>query len=492
MVRRKSARILASMMSIILVISMLCMGTVASAAEIDTEPSNAGGATAVLNNAAGWGSCYVYYWGNSGSVKNAEWPGQKLTDADKNAEGFYEVTIPESHLAGSNGVIFNGGSGGPQSADLTIKSGECKLYNNSDSSWKDYDTNPLKLTLAANAESPQYKGTEIALTATANGGSGVYTYTFKANSTTIYTGSNNTCTWTPTAAGSYTVSVDVSDTQGNKNSKSLTFEIKDDATAEEPILKGITTGYANNTVPVNASVPINVSAAGGKIGTNLLFYKVAVQSPSGTTLNTVYYRQSNTLNFTPTQKGDYTVKVTVQNSHNATVERSFTVKADTGSSDIAPSVSAFTASKTSVTAGTPVTLSTTVAAGTGTPNFTYAYTANGAAIKSQSSASRSNSVTWTPTAAGTYTLKVTVTDSKNLTGTKTVTVTVTQPAYTPGDVTVDGKVNVQDTLYLMKAVNGAAGFTLTPGSTAFKAADMDGNSTLNVVDVLAVMKLYLN
>lgn len=492
MVRRKSARILASMMSIILVISMLCMGTVASAAEIDTEPSNAGGATAVFNNAAGWGTCYVYYWGNGGSVSNGQWPGEKLTDAHKNAEGFYEVTIPETHLSGENGVIFNGGSGGPQSADLTIKSGECKLYNNKDSSWKDYDTNPLKLTLAANAESPQYKGTEIALTATANGGSGVYTYTFKANSTTIYTGSNNTCTWTPTSAGNYTVSVDVSDTQGNKNSKSLTFEIKDDATAAEPILKGITTGYANNTVPVNASVPVNVNAAGGKIGTNLLFYKVAVLSPSGTALNTVYYKQSNTLNFTPTQKGDYTVKVTVQNSHNATVERSFTVKADTGSTDIAPSISAFTASKTSVTAGTPVTLSTTVAAGTGTPSFSYAYSANGASIKTQVSSSRSDSITWTPTTAGTYTLEVIVADSKRLSDVKTIKVTVTQPSYTPGDVTLDGKVNVQDTLYVMKAVNGAAGFTIAPGSTAFKAADMDGNSTLNVVDVLAVMKLYLN
>ncbi len=489
MVRRKSTRILASMMSIILVISMLCMGTVvASAAEIDTEPSSAGGATAVLNNAAGWSTCYIYYWGNSGSVSNASWPGQKLTDADKNADGFYEVTIPESHLAETNGVIFNNGSA--QSADLDIASGECKVYNNKDASWKDYDTNPLKVTFTANAESPQYKGTEIALTATANGGSGVYTYTFKANSTTIYTGSNGTCNWTPTAAGNYTVTVDVSDTTGLKNSKSLTFEIKDDSTAVEPVLKGISTGYANNTVPVNSQASVKVNASGGKIGTNLLFYKVAVLSPSGTAVNTVYYRQTNTLNFTPTTTGDYTVKVTVQNSHNATVERTFTVKAVT-STDIAPSISSFTASKTSVTTGTAVTLSTVVAAGTGTANFTYAYTANGTAIKTQSSSSRSNSTTWTPTTAGTYTLQVTVTDSKKLTATKTVTVTVTQPDYTAGDVTGDNKVSALDAIYLINAINGNPSYAITAGSATFKAADMDGNNKLGLTDVLAIMQAYL-
>ena len=494
MVRRKSTRIAVCLMSILLVvISTFGMGTVAvSAAETDVQPSESSGATAVLNNAANWSTCYVYYWG-SGSNSNASWPGVKLTDADKNTEGFYEVEIPETYLAETNGVIFNNGSA--QSADLDIASGECKVYNNSTTTWEDYDTNVVKLSLSADADSPQYKGTDIVLTATASGGSGVYTYTFKANSTTIYTGSNNTCTWTPTTAGTYTVSVDVSDGQGNTNTKSMSFEIKDDSTAEEPVLKGITTGYTNNKVPVNTSVAINVNASGGKVGTNLLFYKVTVLSPSGNALNTVYYRQSNILNFTPTQTGDYTVKVKVQNSYNDDVEKTYTVTAGTGSTDVAPSISSFTANPTTVTAGSSVTLKTSLASGTGTANFTYAYTANGTTIKSQTSSSTTNSVTWTPTTAGTYTLKVTVTDSKNLTATKTVTVVVTEsptnPDYTPGDVNADGIVNVQDTLYVMKSVNSTEGFILKEGTTAFSAADMNGDSTISVVDVLAIMKAYL-
>lgn len=495
MVRRKSTRIAVCLMSILLIISTFGMGTVAvSAAETDTQTSGAGGATAVLNNTAGWSTCYVYYWGNSGSVSNGTWPGVQLTDKDKNADGYYEVTIPESCLAETNGVIFNAGSGGAQSLDLDIASGECKLYNNKTGSWEEYDTNPLKLQFEADCESPQYKGTDIVLKATASGTSGPYTYTFKANSTTIYTGSNSTCTWTPTTAGTYTVSVEVSDGQ-NKNSKSLSFEIKDDSTAEEPVLKGITTGYANNKVPVNSSVAINVNAAGGKIGTNLLFYKVEVLTPSGDATDAVYYRQSNILNFTPTQKGNYTVNVTVQNSHNADVKKTYTVTADTTTGDIAPSISSFTANPTTVEAGSNVTLKTVLASGTGTADFTYAYTANGTAIKSQTTSATSNSVTWTPAKAGTYTLKVTVTDSKNLTATKSITVTVTEPEkpdYTKGDVNADGTVNVQDTLYVMKCVNNTEGFVLTPGTSAFMAADMNGDSTISVIDVLAIMKAYLS
>lgn len=488
MVRRKSTRIVVCLISILLVImSTIGMGTVAvSAAETDTQTSGAGGATAVLNNAAGWGNCYVYYWLNS-STSNAQWPGTKLTDADKNADGFYEVTIPESFLGSGGGVIFNGGSGGPQSPDLTIASGECKVFNNSTRSWEEYDTNPLKLKFEADCESPQYKGTDIVLKAEASGTSGSYTYTFKANSTTIYTGSNSTCTWTPTTAGTFTLSVEVKDAQGNKNSKSLSFEIKDDATAVEPVLKGISTGYTNNKVPVNSSVAVNVKAAGGKVGTNLLFYKVEVLDPTGKALNTVYYKQTNILNFTPLQKGNYTVNVTVQNSYNDDVQKSYTVTAD-ATGDIAPSISSFTANPTTVDVGKAVTLTTKLADKTGTPNFKYAYAANGSSIKTTTSSSSTDSITWTPTKAGTYTISVTVTDAKSLSTTKTLKVTVTEPTYTSGDANLDGIRNVQDVIYVMKSISGASGFTLTPGTAAFKAADMNGDSNINVQDVIAIMR----
>lgn len=326
MVKKKITRIGSLFMTVAFAVTgTFCMGTfAASAANSDTEPSSSGGATAVLNNEAGWSTCNVYYWGNGGGVSNAGWPGTKLSDSDKNAEGFYEVQIDSKYLSGNNGVIFNNGS--EQSADLTIAEGDCKVYNNKTKSWTDYDSNQLKLSFSTDIASPQYKGTAITLTANASGGSGTLTYTFKANSTTLYTGSNSSVTWKPTTAGSYTLSVSVKDTAGNTNSKTATYEIKDDANATDPILKGISTGNDENTGVINTNVPVTVEAAGGKIGTNLLFYKVAVTDPSGNAINTVYYKQDNVLNFTPNKTGNYTVDVTVQNSYNTTVNNKYTVK----------------------------------------------------------------------------------------------------------------------------------------------------------------------
>lgn len=497
MENKKSNRIVACLLTILLVVtSTFCMGTVAaSAADTDVQVSEAGGAIAMLKNTANWSQCYVYYWGNGGSVSNKTWPGELLTEADKNSDGYYEVEIPESCLAPVNGVIFHNGSGA-QSPDLTIASGDSKLYNNSDQSWVNHDTNPLKLSLTTDVESPQYTGTGITLTATASGGSGAYTYTFKAGTTTIYTGSNNTYTWTPTTAGTYTITVDCSDpSKGYSNSKSInSYVIKDDATAAEPVLKGISTGYTDNKVPVNASIPVNVSASGGKVGTNLLFYKVAVKNPSGGAVNTVYYSQSNILNFTPTTTGTYTVDVTVQNSYNAEAKRSFTITAGNSSTptENAPVISQFTANPTTANAGAAVKLSTTVSGTTGTPNFTYTYRVDGAVVATKTSSSRTDTATWKPTAAGSYIILVTVKDSKGLSASAYIyKFTVSEPEYIVGDVTGDGKVSTGDALYVMKSVANMSAYKLTAGTAKFMAADADGNGKISIADALAIMKMYI-
>lgn len=464
MVKKKFARIGSCFLTMAIVVtSTVCMGTFsASAASSDTELAGSGGATAVLNNEAGWSTCNVYYWGNGGGNTNSGWPGVKLTDSDKNAEGFYEVQIPSAYLAGSNGVIFNNGS--EQSADLTIAEGECKVYNNKTKSWTDYDSSKLKLSLSTDVASPQYKGTGITLTANASGGSGSLTYTFKAGTTTLYTGANNTTVWTPTTAGTYTLSVDVADGAGNTNSKSVTYEIKDDSTAKEPILKSISTGYTDNKGVINTAVPITVNAAGGNVGTKLLFYKVAITDPSGNAVNTVYYRQSKTLEFTPTKLGNYSADVTVQNSYNATVNRKFTIAVVNSIDDeyTKPTVSAFTANPTTGTANSAVTLSTTVKEGTGLANFTYTYQVDGTTVATKTSSSRSNSYSWTPTAAGTYTLKVTVKDSKGNTASKSISsytvneVSSNAPVISSATVSAD-TAKVNDTVAIKTTVKSGTG-----------------------------------
>lgn len=478
MVKKKTARIGACLLScVVAVTSTFCMGTVAaSAATTDAQTSSSTGATAVLNNEAGWTTCNVYYWGNGGGISNKSWPGIALTEADKNAEGYYEVEISSEYLAESNGVIFNNGS--EQSADLDIAAGECKIYNNKTKTWEDYDSNPLKLTFTTDVASPQYKGTDIVLSATASGNSGTCTYTFKANSTTLYTGTNNTYTWTPDTAGTYTLSVTVSDTAGNSNSKSLTYEVKDDTNATEAILKGITVG-SNGYGVVNNETAINVNAAGGKIGTNLLFYKVAITDPNGNPVNTVYYKQSNVLNFTPTSVGDYKVAVTVQNSYNDTDEKTYTVPVKSSGDVTDLSITSFTTSASTVAAGSAVTLKTVVSGGTA--NYTYKYYANNTVISTKTSSSTSTSCAWTPTAAGTYTLKVVVTDANGKTATKSISnYTVTEPTTTTVDPVISSFTTSASTVTAETPVTLTANIKSGTGVADFTYTFKVNGTTVNV------------
>ena len=117
-----------------------------------------------------------------------------------------------------------------------------------------------------------------------------------------------------------------------------------------------------------------------------MFYKVAVTDPSGNAINTVYYKQDNVLNFTPTKTGNYTVDVTVQNSYNTTVNNKYTVTVlQSGNTYTKPTISAFTTSPTTVEKGNAVKLSTTVA--NGQADYTYTYKVNDSTVKTNTSSS---------------------------------------------------------------------------------------------------------
>ncbi len=62
-----------------------------------------------------------------------------------------------------------------------------------------------------------------------------------------------------------------------------------------------------------------------------------------------------------------------------------------------------------------------------------------------------------------------------------------EPEYTPGDVTLDGKVNILDVISVNRAVLGKE--TLT--SVQEKAADMNGNGVPDSVDSLTIMKMIV-
>ncbi|HHZ06328.1 MAG TPA: starch-binding protein [Clostridiales bacterium] len=448
-----------------------------------TQPATPSGegATAALKNAASWSSCYVYYW--NGNKSNGTWPGVQLTDNDKDGEGNYVVDIPAEYIAASDaGVIFNNNGSG-KSADLKISAGQCRIYDNKTASWTDYDTSAVKLAVTADCVSPQYKETDITLSANASGGSGSYQYKFSVGSAVLSDYSSvNQVVWTPTTAGSYSVVVEVKDTDGNTNKKTLAYEIKDDTLAVEPVLKGITPSTGSTVAP-GTSTDVAVKASGGKTGTNLLFYKIAIKDPNGSSVNTVYYRTGNTLNFTPTQKGTYTVDVSVQNSANKTVTKSYSIECDSAANN--PTVGSFTASVSSPQPkNTKVTL--TAQGANGTAPYTYEYTVNGSVVKAYSA---TNTYVWQPTADGIYTLGVTVKDSAGKTAAATMQYTISTTEYVLGDANADGVVNLRDALYIQKCMALLDGYSVDSMTATQKlAADANKDGSINLRDALKIQQ----
>ncbi|MBQ8056943.1 MAG: starch-binding protein [Ruminococcus sp.] len=270
-------------------------------------------------NSAGWGSVNVYMWSDSGTSKNAEWPGAKMTHVGEDVWQ-YEVT------GDWDKIIFNNGSG-TQTGDLSFP-GNGRIYDNSTNSWDVFDTSPITVKkVGTDLEAPQYKGTDITLTADAVSTGGDVAYKFSVTfggATTVlsdYT-TINTATWTPTAAGTYTITYDFMDTAGNKNQRTATYEVKDDSGIADPILKGVSPKPGQ--IKKGTAVALKANAAGGQTGTNLLFYKFTVKDANGIVVNVPYYTKNAQYNFTPSSLGTYTVTVSVQNCDNELIERTFT------------------------------------------------------------------------------------------------------------------------------------------------------------------------
>lgn len=289
------------------------------ATEKPTQGGNTETKMVYCKNSAGWASVSVYMWSGSGASKNAEWPGVRMTDI---GDGIWQYEVKGSW----ENIIFNNGSG-VQTGNL-VYPGNGALFDNTTGEWDVYDDSPIRISaFGSDLAAPQYKGTDIKLTTTASSSEGAVFYKFSVTNgsqTTVLSdfSANNTASWTPTAAGTYTITYDYKDAAGNENQRTAKYEVKDDAGIEEPILKGVSPkpGQVKKGTPIS----FTANAAGGKVGTNLLFYKFTVKDANGVVVNVPYYTKDTAYSFTPSALGTYTVTISVQNSQNALIERTFT------------------------------------------------------------------------------------------------------------------------------------------------------------------------
>ncbi|MCI6190137.1 MAG: leucine-rich repeat protein, partial [Clostridium sp.] len=198
-------------------------------------------------------------------------------------------------------------------------------------------------SFTANKQSPQVSGTEIILTAKATG-SGTLQYKFLIKDSNGNWGmlrdygTSNTYTWKTGKTGNKTLYVDVKDSNGKVERKSMSYTVKEEAKA--PVVSSFT---ASKQSPQTSGTQVILTAKATGSGT--LQYKFLIKDSNGNWGMLRDYGTSNTYTWKTGKIGTKTLYVDVKDSNGKVTRKSmsYTVKEEAK----APVVSSFVASKQS-------------------------------------------------------------------------------------------------------------------------------------------------
>ena len=348
------------------------------------------------NSAYNWKDVYCYAYTGNGAVKNAAWPGVKMTPEQGE---YYSYELP-STLTGTVSVIFNNNSGiqypGSGQPGLTMKNTDKKLFKSNTLTDLPESVPTLKVSLKASAQKAAVDQ-KVTLTASASNGSGTVKYTFLANDgTTIRAaGTSNSCTWTPTKAGSYILAVKAED-----SSHSVTA-----VTNVTVIGEGSELVSTSSIKTSGGTVTLNGSAAGGKAPYQYTYSYKSSSSSSWTCLKA--YSATSTVNFTPEKAGTYDICIKVKDSNSNVVKSYFTAKITTSVLTNAVAITPKT-----ITKGDSVTVKSSASGGTG--SYQYAVFYKKSSQTSWTTVQKfgtNSSVNVTPKSTGTYNICVKAKDS---------------------------------------------------------------------------------
>ena len=246
-------------------------------------------------------------------------------------------------------------------------------------------------------------------TITATGGTGTYT-NFAVTVGSLPTGlslnaSNGDITGTPTAAGTFNFTVQVTDDAGNTGTRAYSVTIAPGAvlTVNPATLPNGTNGTSYGTQTITAT---------GGTGTYTNFAVTAGALPTGLSLNPT----TGAITGTPSAAGTFNFDVTVTDSAGNTGVRSYSVTMSL------PALTLNPATLPDGTNGTAYSQSVTGSGGSG--SYTDYSVTSGALPTSLSLNPTTGAITGTPTAAGTFNFRITVTDSAANTAFRDYTVTI--------------------------------------------------------------------
>jgi hypothetical protein len=257
---------------------------------------------------------------------------------------------------------------------------------------------PLPLTITTTSLATGQAGAAYAAQFAASGGTPPYTWSGTAGGG-LTVSSSGAVSGTPTAAGTYTVSVTVTDSSGTKVPGSFTVLVNPST------LKVTTSGLPGGalTAPYSGSL----TATGGTPP----YTWTAGGLPPGITVSS-----SGVLSGTPTSPGLFTVTVTVKDSTGVSISASLPMTIS-----VAP-VQITTTGISPPTLGTAFSLA--FGATGGAPPYTWTATGLPAGV----TFSPTGTLSGTLGAVGSSSITVTVTDSTGLTASETLTLTVALPA----------------------------------------------------------------
>jgi YVTN family beta-propeller protein len=319
-------------------------------------------------------------------------------------------------------------------------------------------------------------GSSTLLQVSVTGGTGALSY--------LYSGVPHGCSslntpslaCSPSAVGTFNVTVLVTDSTGSSVSASVTVVVNPHASIA-------TFSASPEALDVGGSTNLTVAASGGT-GTLAFTY---TGLPGGCTT-----QDRATLECSPTSTGSFVVKVFVNDStgSGSTAALPMTVNPP-------PSVSAITASPALVNLGSSTNLQLTTAGGTGVLQFVYTGLPQGCATIDAAS------LTCTPTGVGTFDVEVFVSDTVGGATSATVSLAV-DPTLSSVEVVASATVVPVDGEITLTAVPNCAGgpcpsgstyqwslgrdagtlSTATGATTVFTAAGIIGPNTISVVATL--------
>ena len=457
------------------------------------QPTSSTGTKYVYcENAAGWGSVYVYMWNDSGS--NGEWPGKQATKVSGN---IWRYAVSGSY----NNIIFNGGSDQQKTSDLSYP-GDGYIYNNATGQWSVYGgTSPT--TPQPTSPQPTSAQPTSPQPTTPSGGQYIYCENELGWSTvTVYlwngSGNVNNGGWpgqTATKIGGniwrYTLPRTyeniIFSNNGQDQSADMTFPgagymynnktKKWDVYDTSPLQVQSYTTDLQSPQLTGVGVVLSASAA----GQGTVTYKFTVQNSSGSATFTRNYSVVDHALWTPNAPGKYTITYEFIDTSGNYNKRTLSYTVQDALSSVEPYIKQVTPiSGEQIKNGASCAVNVTAGGGlTGTKLLFYKYTVRDAAgdIVNVPYYTRSTSYSFKPASLGKYTLTVSVQGSDNTTVERDYVYTSVGTITTPTEPAV---------IPTVKPTTSSSDPSVPSGSN--KIGDADGDGTVTILDATRIQR----